>query len=71
MLILENQRLIIFFKLADGVVSWRSEKQTLTSTSTMEVEFVSCFEARSHGVWLKGFIFRLRIVDSIYRPLKL
>ena len=37
----------------------------------MEVEFVSCFEASSHGVWLKSFIFRLRIVDSISRPLKL
>ena len=59
------------FKLADGVVSWRSEKQTLTATSTMEAEFVSFFEASLHGVWLKSFISGLRIVDSIYRPLKL
>ena len=59
------------FKLADGVVSWRSTKQTLSATSTMEAEFVSCFEASSHGVWLKSFISRLRIVDSISRPLKL
>ena len=59
------------FKLADGAVSWRSAKQTLTATSTMEVEFVSCFEASSHGVWLKSFISGLRIVDSISRPLKL
>ena len=40
------------FKLADGVVYWRSANQTLTATSTMEAEFVSCFEASSHGVWL-------------------
>ena len=59
------------FKLADGAVSWRSAKQTLTATSTMEVEFVSYFEASSHGVWLKSFIAGLRIVDSISRPLKL
>ena len=59
------------FKLADGVVSWRSAKQTLTATSTMEAEFISCFEAISHGVWLKSFISGLRIVDSISRPLKL
>ena len=59
------------FKLADGAVSWRSAKQTLTTTSTMEAEFVSCFEASSHGVWLKSFISGLRIVDSISRPLKL
>ena len=38
------------FILADGAISWRSVKQTLTSTSTMEVEFISCFEATSHGV---------------------
>ena len=31
----------------------------------MEAEFISCFEATSHGVWLKSFIARLRIVDSI------
>jgi len=59
------------FMLAGGVVSWRSAKQTLTTTSTMEVEFVSCFEATSHGVWLKSFVSGLRVVDSISRPLKL
>ena len=32
---------------------------------------MSCFEASSHGVWLKSFITRLRIMDSISRPLKL
>ena len=59
------------FKLVNGVVSWRSAKQTLNATSTMEVEFVSCFEVNSHSVWLKGFIYGFRIVDSISRPLKL
>ncbi|KAK9046686.1 hypothetical protein V6N11_052567 [Hibiscus sabdariffa] len=37
----------------------------------MEAEFVSCFEATSHGVWLKSFISGLRLVDSIARPLKI
>ena len=59
------------FKLADEVVSWRSAKQTLNTTSTMEAKFVSCFEASSHGVWLRSFIYGLRIVDSIFRPFKL
>ncbi|RDX96314.1 hypothetical protein CR513_21030, partial [Mucuna pruriens] len=35
------------FMLASVVVSWRSAKQTLTATCTMEVEFVSCVEATS------------------------
>ncbi|XP_074282695.1 secreted RxLR effector protein 161-like [Silene latifolia] len=59
------------FMLADGAVSWRSTKQTLTATSTMEAESVSCFEATSHGVWLKGFISGLRVVDSITRPIRM
>ena len=59
------------FMLANGVVSRRSMKQTLTATSTMEAEFVSYFEATLHGVWLKSFIIHLRIVDSIQRTLRL
>uniref|UniRef100_A0A2N9GUX4 Retrovirus-related Pol polyprotein from transposon TNT 1-94 n=1 Tax=Fagus sylvatica TaxID=28930 RepID=A0A2N9GUX4_FAGSY len=59
------------FLMASGAVSWRSAKQTLIATSTMEAEFVSCFEATSHGVWLKSFISGLRIMDSISRPLRI
>lgn len=59
------------FMFAGGAVSWRSIKQSLTATSTMEAEFVSCFEATSHGVWLRSFISRLSVVDSISRPLKM
>ena len=59
------------FMLVGGVVSWRSAKQSLATTSTMEAKFFSCFEATLHGVWLKSFIFGLRFVDSISRSLKL
>ena len=59
------------FMLVSGAMSWMSMKHTLTTTSTMEAEFVSCFEATSHGVWLKSFIDGLRIIDSITRPLRL
>ena len=33
------------FMLASGVISWRIAKRTLIDTSTMEVEFVSYFQA--------------------------
>ena len=59
------------FMLAGGAISWRSVKQTLVATSTMEAEFVSCFEASSQGIWLKSFISGLRIVDSISKPLRI
>ena len=38
------------FMMVGGAISWRSVKQTLTATSTMKAEFVSYFEATSHGV---------------------
>jgi len=59
------------FMMAGGAISWRSVKKTLTATSTMEAKFVSCFEATSHGVWLKSFISGLEIVDSISRSLRI
>ena len=59
------------FMLAGGAISWRSATQSLTATSTMESDFVSCFEATLHGVWLKSFIHELRVVDFISRSLKL
>ncbi|EOY03851.1 Uncharacterized protein TCM_019054 [Theobroma cacao] len=42
------------FIFAGKAMSWRSAKQTLTATSTMEVEFVSCFEATSHVARVRG-----------------
>ncbi|RVW23075.1 hypothetical protein VitviT2T_005480 [Vitis vinifera] len=59
------------FILAGGAISWRSVKQTMTATSTMEAEFISCFETTSHGVWLTSFIFGLRVMDSISRSLSI
>lgn len=59
------------FMLAGGAVSWRSAKQTLTATSTMQAEFVACFEASSHGVWLKSFISGISIINSISKPLRI
>eukprot|EP00253_Pinus_taeda_P009249 PITA_09249 len=59
------------FMMTGGAVSWRSAKQTLIATSTMEAKFVSYFEATLHGVWLKSFISGLRIMDSISKPLRM
>ena len=59
------------FMMTGRDISWRSVKQTLIATSTMKVEFISCFEATSHGVWLKSIISGLKIVDTISRPLRI
>ncbi|XP_070014020.1 secreted RxLR effector protein 161-like [Nicotiana sylvestris] len=38
------------FQLAEGVISWKSAKQSVIATSTMEEEFVECFEATIHAL---------------------
>ncbi|RVW24610.1 Retrovirus-related Pol polyprotein from transposon TNT 1-94 [Vitis vinifera] len=58
------------FMLAGGAVSWKSVKQTLIASSTMEVEFIACYEASNHGIWMQNFITKLRIVDGIEKPLR-
>jgi hypothetical protein len=59
------------FTLAGGAISWKSSKQTITTSSTMYVEFVACYEATGQMNWLKKFIFGLKVVESIHKPLKL
>ena len=59
------------FMMGGGAVSWKSVKQTLTASSTMEAEYIACYEASCNAVWLRNFISALGIVDSISRPLKL
>nr|KYP31272.1 Retrovirus-related Pol polyprotein from transposon TNT 1-94 [Cajanus cajan] len=57
------------FMMAGGAISWKSVKQTLTATSTMEAEYVACYEATCQAVWLKNLISSFHIVESISRPL--
>ena len=59
------------FMLAGGAISWKSAKQTLITFSTMVAEFIACFEASNHGIWLRNFVTGLRVVDDIERPLKI
>ena len=59
------------FMLVGGAISWKSSKQTITATSTMEAEVVACFETIVHGLWLWNFILGLGIVNSISKPLKI
>ena len=59
------------FMLAGGAISWRSAKQTLIASSTMAAEFIACYEASNHGIWLRNFVIGLRVVKGIERPLNL
>jgi len=47
-----------------------SVKQSIIVASTMEAEFVACFEATVQANWLRNFISGLGVVDSA-KPLKI
>ena len=59
------------FMMAKGAISWKSVKQTLTTSSTIEAAYVACYEATFHAIWLRNFISALDVVHSISRLLKL
>jgi len=59
------------YLLAGGSISWKSAKQTVIDASTMEAEFVACFEATIQANWLRNFVLGLGIVDSIAKPLRI
>ncbi|GKB27659.1 hypothetical protein Tco_0867060 [Tanacetum coccineum] len=43
----------------------------LRDSSIMEAEFVACYEATIHALWLRNIISRLGVVDTISKPLKM
>ena len=59
------------FMMAERAVLWKSVKQTLTASSTMEAKYVACYKATYHVIWLWNFISALEVVHSISRLLKL
>ncbi|KAG8489197.1 hypothetical protein CXB51_017253 [Gossypium anomalum] len=59
------------YLLAGGAISWKSVKQTLVASSTMAAEFVACYKASNHGMWLRNFVIGLCILENVKRPLKL
>ena len=59
------------FMMTEGVVLWKSVKKTLKASSIMEAEYVACYEATCHAIWLRNFILALKVIHSISRPLKL
>jgi hypothetical protein len=59
------------YTLAGGAISWKSSKQSLVAASTMQAEFVACYEATGQAVRLKNFIPDLKVIDSITEPIML
>jgi hypothetical protein len=48
------------FTLARGAISWKSSKQTITASSTMQAEFLSCYVTVGVGSMVKEVCTRIK-----------
>ena len=56
------------FLLNDGVISWKSKKQTCIVLSTMKTQFIASLTAIQEVVWLKRFLKSLGIIKDVFGP---
>lgn len=59
------------YSLNEVHLLWKLLEWGTPASSTMEVEFVACYEASNYGIWLRNFITGMQIVNGIERPLKI
>jgi len=57
------------FTLDGGEISWKSSKQSIETSSTMQAKVIAWYEATDQAVWLKNFIPSLKVVHGISKPL--
>lgn len=60
-----------YLVLVGEIISWKSVKQLVIVASIMKVEFMVCFEATNHGLWLQNFIPGLEVIYNIVKPFKI
>ena len=53
---------IYIFMMDKCVILCKSVTLTLRASSTMEAEYVVCYEATYHTIWLRNFIYALEVV---------
>ena len=59
------------YLFSGGAISWKSQKSELIYTSTMEAEYVACYEASIQGIWLRNFVSEFKAVKFIDKLLTL
>nr|GEW83196.1 hypothetical protein [Tanacetum cinerariifolium] len=57
--------------ILNGVVDWKSAKQSIIATSSAEAEYIAAFDASKEAVWVRKFIFRLGVVPTIKEPISM
>ncbi|GKB23073.1 hypothetical protein Tco_0862474, partial [Tanacetum coccineum] len=57
------------FMMNEGVVDWKSSKQSTTVMYSMEAEYIVAAKAVMEAIWIRKFIFGLGVVPSIDEPM--
>ncbi|GJW93895.1 retrotransposon protein, putative, ty1-copia subclass [Tanacetum coccineum] len=52
-------------------VDWKSEKQSIFATSSIEAEYIAAYDASKKVVWVRKFISGLGIVPTIEEPINM
>nr|GEX57162.1 hypothetical protein [Tanacetum cinerariifolium] len=61
----------IYLNKTQGVVDWKSFKQSTTVMSATEAEYIAVSEAAMEAVWIRKFISGLDIVPTINKPIRM
>nr|GEY33825.1 hypothetical protein [Tanacetum cinerariifolium] len=59
------------FVLNGGAVDWKSTKQSIFATSSIDAEYIVAFDASKEAVWIRKFISGLGIVPIIEEPISM
>nr|GEY02056.1 retrotransposon protein, putative, Ty1-copia subclass [Tanacetum cinerariifolium] len=59
------------FVLNGGAVDWKSAKQSIFATSSAEADYIAAFDASKEAVWVRKFIFGLKVVPIIEEPISM
>nr|GEV59785.1 hypothetical protein [Tanacetum cinerariifolium] len=59
------------FVLNGGAVDWKSAKQSIFATSSVEAEYITAFDASKEAVWVRNFIYGLGVVPTIEEPISM
>nr|GEU34695.1 hypothetical protein [Tanacetum cinerariifolium] len=59
------------FILNGGAIDWKSTKQSIFVTSSIEAEYIAAYDASKEAVWVRKFISGLGVVPTIEEPVKM
>ncbi|GJW08670.1 retrotransposon protein, putative, ty1-copia subclass [Tanacetum coccineum] len=59
------------FVLNEGVVDWKSAKQSTIKTPSTEAEYMAASEADKEVVWIRKFIYELDVIPTNKEPIRM